>query len=116
MLNTFDILREGGDERRWDELEDFVRQKDFASAGGRDVHPAPGGNGEEGGRATLPKVQGVELSSLPKVEKVGPTCPKWRWRSEIARVQITGSVSSGSGGASQQPSLTPQPDDIVLFF
>ena len=66
--------------------------------------------------ATLPKVQVVDLSTLPKVEKVGPTCPKWRWRSEIARVQITGSVSSGSGGASQQPSLTPQPDDTVLFF
>jgi len=64
---------------------------------------------EEKVEATLPKVQGVELSTLPKVEKVGPTCPKWRWRSEIARVQITGSVSSSSGGASQQPSLTPQP-------
>ena len=66
--------------------------------------------------ATLPKVQEVDLSTLPKVEKVGPTCPKWRWRSEIARVQITGSVSSSSGGASQQPSLTPQPDDIVYFL
>ena len=115
MLNTFDILREGGDERRWDELEDFVRQKDFASAGGRDVHPAPGGNGGEGGSHPA-QGAGVELSTMPKVEKVGPTCPKWRWRSEIARVQITGSVSSSSGGASQQPSLTPQPDDIVLFF
>ena len=49
MLNTFDILREGGDERRWDELEDFVRQKDFASAGGRDFHSAPGGSSGEGG-------------------------------------------------------------------
>ena len=66
--------------------------------------------------ATLPKVQEVDLSTLPKVEKVGPTCLKWRWRSEIARVQITGSVSSSSGGASQQPSLTPQPDDGVSFF
>ena len=49
MLNTFDILREGGYERIWDELEDFVRQKDFASAGGRDVHPAPGRSSGEGG-------------------------------------------------------------------
>merc|ERR1719429_38544 len=55
------------------------------------------------------RVQEAEMSTLLLVEEVGPTCPKWRWRSEIARVQITGSVSSSSGGASQQPSLTPQP-------
>ena len=77
MLNTFDILREGGDDRRWDELEDFVRQKDFASAGGRDVHPAPGGNGGEGGShpaqgagggVVHPAQGGEGGANLPQVE------------------------------------------------
>jgi len=66
---------------------------------------------QEAEMSTLLLVELVEKeeATLPKVQVVGPTRPKWRWRSEIARVQITGSVSSGSGGASQQPSLTPQP-------
>ena len=77
MLNTFDKLREGGYERIWDELEDFVRQKDFASAGGRDVHPAPGGNGGEGGShhaqgagggVVHPAQGGEGGANLPQVE------------------------------------------------